>query len=74
MNFIRTVVNSDALEKIISLPEELKHREVEILIFPIEGTSKKPKNKFNPDEYAGVLHIKNIEHEIRSLRDEWERF
>lgn len=74
MNFVRAIVNSDTLKNVVSIPDELKHQEVELLIFPVKETSEKPKKRFNPDDYAGVLHIKNIEQEIRALRNEWERF
>jgi hypothetical protein len=49
MNFIRTVVNSDVLINIIEVPEDLKHRKVEILVLPYENIdidenkSQKPK-------------------------------
>lgn len=74
MTFVRTIVNSDTLENVVSIPDELKHQDVELLIFPAREAFHKSNNTFNPDDYAGILHIKNIEQEISSLRSEWERF
>lgn len=37
MNFVRKVANSNILASIIDIPENLKNRKVEILIFPYEG-------------------------------------
>jgi hypothetical protein len=49
MNFIRKVANSDILASIIDIPEALRHKKVEILIFPIEENEEhepiKRKNK-----------------------------
>lgn len=36
MNFIRKVANSDILINIIDLPENLKHKQVEIIVLPVE--------------------------------------
>ena len=73
MNFIRKIVKSDDLEKGIRIPEELKHRNVELLIIPLEDESAQRSEPFDPQEYAGVLHIENLEAEINSIRNEWER-
>ena len=36
MDFVREVINSDELEKIFFLPENLKHKTVEVLIVPVQ--------------------------------------
>ncbi len=74
MNFVRKIVNSDELEKIVTLPDDLKHQKVEILVLPIGRKERKSDRVFNPGEFVGVLNIKDIDKEIRALRDEWERF
>ena len=76
MNFVRTIVNSDSLEKLVNLPDDLKHQEVEVLIFPIEKSLKKTKREFNPEDYEGILHIDTdiLEKELKAIRDEWDRF
>ncbi len=74
MNFVRKIVNSDDLERIVSLPDDLKHQKVEILILPIERKAQKSDRVFNPGEFAGVLNINDVDMKIRALRDEWERF
>ncbi len=73
MQFVRTIVESDRLINVVSIPDELKHQEVELLILPIKVKPEKSKNQLNPEGYRGILHIKNIEKEIQALRDEWER-
>ncbi len=37
MDFVRKVAHSDILASVIELPESLKHKKVEILIFPYEN-------------------------------------
>lgn len=36
MEFIREIINSDKLENIIFIPENMKHKNVEILILPVQ--------------------------------------
>lgn len=36
MEFIREIINSDKLENIIYIPESMKHKNVEILILPVQ--------------------------------------
>ncbi|MBJ6361472.1 hypothetical protein ACFOQM_09265 [Paenibacillus sp. GCM10012307] len=35
MNFVRKITNSDALKHIVDLPEDLRNRDVELIILPI---------------------------------------
>jgi hypothetical protein len=50
LNFVRKVANSNILANIIDIPEKLKNRKVEILIFPYESehveaiVGQKPKS------------------------------
>ena len=36
MDFIREIINSDKLENIIFIPENMNHKNVEILILPVQ--------------------------------------
>jgi hypothetical protein len=49
VDFVRTIVNSDILTSIIDIPENLRHRKVEILILPYGNVNieenKDPKVK-----------------------------
>ncbi len=75
MNFIRKIINADKLRKIISIPDDMKNQKVEVIILPVleSGSSKKKQKKFDPDDFSGVMKIKDIDKKIQSVRDEWER-
>lgn len=45
MEFVRKIVNSEDLKNIIEIPTSLINKKVELLIIPIEDTSKKKKKK-----------------------------
>jgi len=76
MEFIRTIINSDELNNIVLIPDELKHQQVELLILPINKKERKSKADFDPDSYSGILHLSDndIENNLKSIRDDWERF
>lgn len=40
MSFVRKIANSNILDGVIDIPEPLKNKKVEILIFPLESDSK----------------------------------
>ena len=40
MNFIRKVANSDVLADIINIPENMRHKKVEIIVLPYEEEVK----------------------------------
>jgi hypothetical protein len=62
MNFIRTVVNSDILIDIIEIPENLKHRKVEILVLPYENIDMDENKNIKPKKAKGMLErYRNIE-------------
>jgi predicted metalloenzyme YecM len=75
MQFVRAIVESSQLESVIKIPVEFKDQKVEVLILPLPEEKKKKKKEFNPDDFIGVLKIdsKELEKEIKSMRDEWER-
>ena len=73
MEFVRKIVDSDDIESIVSLPNELKNKKVEILILPLE--QKEDKKDFNPKAFKGVMNIdeKELKKELDDMRKEWER-
>lgn len=76
MEFVRTIVDSKRLEKIMYMPRNLKNQKVEVLILPITDKKSKKKKEFVPEDFEGVLKIdqKTLDREIDHMRDEWERF
>lgn len=75
MEFVRTIVDSKRLEKIVYMPRKMKNQKVEVLILPILDKQPKKKKEFVPEEFEGVLKIdqKTLDWEMEHLRDEWER-
>ncbi len=74
MQFVRTVIESNRLENIVDMPLEFKNRKVEVLILPLSEIKQKKKEKFNPDDFEGILGIEPevIETEIKNMRAQWE--
>ena len=70
MDFIRKIINSDDIESIVSLPNDLKNKKVEILILPLEE-----KKEFDPEKFKGITNLKekNLKKELEDMREEWER-
>jgi len=73
MEFIRKFVDSDDIESIVSLPNELRNTKVEMLILPLE--QKDNKKEFNPKKFKGVMNLdeKELKKDISNMRNEWER-
>jgi hypothetical protein len=73
MDFVRKIVDSDSLKSLISLPNKLKHKKVEVLILPLNEQDKTAD--FNPEEFKGVFDFdsRDLDKELKNLRDEWER-
>ncbi len=62
MNFIRRVANSDILANIIDIPENLRNKKVEILIFPYENEIIEINTRQKPKKARGLLEkFKNKE-------------
>ncbi|MCX6584540.1 MAG: hypothetical protein NT166_30585 [Candidatus Aminicenantes bacterium] len=76
MQFVRTIVDSKRLEKIVYMPRKMKNQKVEVLILPIFDKQPKKKKEFVPEDFEGVLKIdqETLKNEMEHLRDEWERF
>lgn len=73
MDFVRKIIDSNDIESVVSLPNELKNKKVELLIFPAEETEE--KKNFNPEKFKGIMHLnkEEVENELEDMRREWER-
>ncbi|MEQ8169315.1 MAG: hypothetical protein ABRQ38_10490 [Candidatus Eremiobacterota bacterium] len=62
MNFVRKIVSSDILADIIEIPDSMKHRDVEIIILPLEFSEKQVNTKVKQKNARGLLKkYKNTE-------------
>ncbi|MFW6008640.1 MAG: hypothetical protein ACOCP8_05170 [archaeon] len=59
MDFVRKIIESDEIESIISLPNQLKNKKLELLILPLE--EKETKKDFNPEDFKGSLNLEEKE-------------
>ena len=57
MQFVRTIVESNRLEELVTIPKEFKNQKVEVLILPLNEKQEKKKKTFNPDDFEGILNI-----------------
>lgn len=75
MQFLRAIVESERLENVLDIPFEFKNQKVEVLILPLPEEKKKQDKEFNPEDFEGILNLDpdEIEQEMKSMRDEWER-
>ncbi len=55
MNFVRKVANSNILASIIDIPENLRNKKVEILIFPYENLDSEANIDQKPKKARGLL-------------------
>ena len=55
MNFVRKVANSNILASIIDIPESLRNKKVEILIFPYENVDSEANIDQKPKRARGLL-------------------
>jgi len=51
----------------------MKHKNVEILIIPVEEKKAKSQVGFDPDSFADSLKVKNLDKELKLIRREWDR-
>lgn len=72
MQAVRAIVHSDLLMNIFSLPFDLQHRKVEVLILPVDEQPA-TRTLFKPQEYAGSLKLSDATADITLMREEWER-
>jgi len=67
LNFVRKVANSNILASIIDIPENLRNKKVEILIFPYENLDSEAIIDQKPKRVRGLLEkyknkdLQNIE-------------
>jgi len=55
LTFVRKVTNSNILESVIDIPESLRNKKVEILIFPYENGDAEDGIAQNPKKARGLL-------------------
>jgi len=79
MEFVREIVDSSALDQVLTLPRSFHNRKVEILVFPVQGKEKRMnigKEKINElmegsitQSLIGAVPRSDITpEEIRSMR------
>ena len=80
MNYLRKIINSEDIETLFDLPEELRNKKLEVLISPIEeekevAVENEDEDEFNPDDFRGVLNKNEdeLKEELEVLRNEWDR-
>ena len=76
MDYIRKIMNSDEVENLLDLPEQLKNKKLEVLILPVEEEVGSDDDKeFNPADYRGILDKdeEELKKEFDRMRKEWER-
>ena len=68
MNKYKILVPADKLKSVIPIPEEFKHKEVEVSI------SLPERKKFDPRKYRGIANYTKdeIDNEIAQMRKEWD--
>lgn len=65
MNFVRKVANSEILVSVIDIPESLRNRKVEILIFPYEEANVQNDKEHETKRVRGLLE----KYKNKELRD-----
>jgi hypothetical protein len=55
MSFVRKVADSEILANIIDIPESLRNKKVEILIFPYEEVNAQNDKGYKPKKARGLL-------------------
>ncbi|MEQ8187752.1 MAG: hypothetical protein ABRQ39_07235 [Candidatus Eremiobacterota bacterium] len=62
MNFVRKIASSDILANIIEIPDNMKHRNVEIIVLPLEFSENQVNTKVKQKNARGLLKkYKNIQ-------------
>ena len=70
MEAVRQIVNSSLLDGIISLPEILKGKEVELVVYPIKSIPKEKLPKFSRKEIDAMLEGSVTQSLIGIVKDE----
>ena len=77
MDYIRKIMNSEEVEILLDLPEQLKNKKLEVLILPAEEeeVDSEKEREFNPDDYRGILDKdeEDLKNDLDKMRKEWER-
>jgi len=76
MNAIRQIVENNNGTIILTLPDYIQTKKVEVIILPFEEEEKKSVKK-NMSKYRGCLNynlsIEEIDKQLKKLRSQWER-
>lgn len=72
MEAIRKIIDLDSIKGLIDIPPTFCHKKVEILILPVENMETEKLKTFSPENFYGVSKIKDIENNIKNMRDEWD--
>jgi len=75
MEAIRQIVDLEKLGSVINIPKEFKFKytKVEVIIFPVDDSIQREKEKFIPESFYGISSIPDPAEAARSIREEWDR-
>lgn len=68
MEYMRVVKNSDEIQGVFELPQQLKNRKVEIIIFPYSDSSE-----INIEEFGGILSNYRQEEKRALEKEAWSK-
>jgi hypothetical protein len=72
MEFVRKVLDSDALERVVSLPHSFHNHKVEILVFPVQDRKRQlndlMEGSITQSLIGAIPHADMSLEEIRALR------
>lgn len=68
MEYMRVIKNSDEIQSVFELPQQLKNRKVEIIIFPYVDSSES-----NIEEFGGILSRYRQEDKKNLEREAWAK-
>ena len=69
MQAIRQLMNVQQLKGVVDIPEHFTENKVEVFIFPV-ADDLKIKQAFNPEDFFGVSHLKNMDKQLEAMRNE----
>ena len=62
MNYIRKIANSDLLAGIFKLPEHMLHKNVEIIVLPVEGEDVNINDKIGHSVKGSLKKYANLKY------------
>lgn len=72
MQAIRRIIETKKLQTLIDIPDGFSSENVEIIIFPVSPADTE-KTNFKPEQFFGASKLEDIDQQLETLRDEWER-